>query len=77
MKAIVDGDMVGLVNDDFVDIQQSDIVWVELLKPDSCEHEVLLNCGDYVECRACGKKWAQDYSSSDQEGVLRAAVKKP
>ena len=29
VKAFVDGNMVGLVNDDFKDLQQSDVVWVE------------------------------------------------
>lgn len=34
MKAFVDGNMVGLVNDDFIDIQQSDVVWVDRLDVD-------------------------------------------
>jgi hypothetical protein len=29
MKAFVDGNMIGIVNDDFKDLQQSDVVWVE------------------------------------------------
>jgi len=29
MKAFVDGNMIGLVNDDFINIQESDVVWVE------------------------------------------------
>jgi hypothetical protein len=29
MKAFVDGNMVALVNDDFIDLQESDAVWVE------------------------------------------------
>lgn len=29
MRAFVDGNMVGLVNDDFVNLQVSDVVWVE------------------------------------------------
>jgi len=34
MKAIVDGNKVGLVNDDFKDIQQSDVVWIDRIDVD-------------------------------------------
>lgn len=35
MKAFVDGNMIGLVNDDFKDIQQSDVIWVTRIdRPD-------------------------------------------
>jgi len=34
MKAFVDGNKIGLVNDDFVDLQESDVVWVDRVDVD-------------------------------------------
>jgi hypothetical protein len=34
MKAFVDGNKIGLVNDDFVDLQESDVVWIDRIDID-------------------------------------------
>jgi hypothetical protein len=34
MKAFIDGNMIALVNDDFIDLQESDVVWVERIDYD-------------------------------------------